>query len=188
MSRARCNGRRDDSPVQRIAVVGPSGAGKTTFSRRLGDLLGVPVVHLDRHHWKPGWTEPARDEWARVQDDLLAGDAWIADGNYGGTFDLRFARADTVIVLTLRPLRCVAGVVRRWATHLGRDVQARGCPEHVDLAFLRWIWRYPKDSRPRLDAAIARHREHLRVVELRSRREAAAFLDDLDDPPTPRAA
>ena len=174
--------------MQRIAVVGPSGAGKTTFSRRLGERLGLPVVHLDRHHWKPGWTEPTKDEWAARQGELLTGDAWIADGNYGGTFDLRFARADTVIVLTLPPLRCVAGVLRRWATHFGRDVQASGCPEHVDLGFLRWIWRYPKDSRPRLDAAIERHREHLRVVELRSRREAAAFLDGLDEPHPARGA
>ena len=174
--------------MQRIAVVGPSGAGKTTFSRRLGERLGLPVVHLDRHHWKPGWTEPTREEWVALQAELLTGDAWIVDGNFGGTFDLRFARADTVIVLTLPPLRCVAGVLRRWATHFGRDVQATGCPEHVDLGFLRWIWRYPKDSRPRLDAAIERHRAHLRVVELRSRREAAAFLDELDESRRPRGA
>jgi adenylate kinase family enzyme len=174
--------------MRRVAVVGPGGAGKTTFSRRLGERLGVPVVHLDRHHWKPGWTEPAPDEWAAQQAELLTGDAWIADGNYGRTFDLRFARADTVIVLTLPPLRCVAGVLRRWATNFGQDIQAGGCPERVNLAFLRWIWRYPKDSRPRLDAAIERHREHLRVVELRSRREAAAFLDDLIEPPDARGA
>lgn len=174
--------------MRRIAVVGPGGAGKTTFAGQLGRRLGIPVVHLDEHHWKPGWTEPAKEDWAALQAELLTGDAWIADGNFGGTFDLRFARADTVIVLMPPPLRCVAGVLRRWATHFGRDVQAAGCPEHVDLTFLRWIWRYPKDSRPRLDAAIDRHREHLRVLELRSRREAAAFLDDLDQPCEPPGA
>ena len=168
--------------MRRIAVVGPGGAGKTTFSRQLGQLLSLPVVHLDRHHWRPGWNAPSNDEWAAIQAELLTGDAWIADGNFGGTFDLRFARADTVIVIAPPPLRCVAGVLRRWAANFGKDVQADGCPEHFDLAFLRWIWRYPKDSRPRLDAAIDRHRDHLRVVELRSRREADAFLRGLSDP------
>ena len=168
--------------MQRIAVVGPSGAGKTTFSKQLGQLLGVPVVHLDRHYWRPGWKATSKEEWVAIQAKLLNGDAWIADGNFGGTFDLRFARADTVIVVTLPPLRCVAGVLRRWAKNFGREVQADGCPEHIDLTFLRWIWRYPKDSRPRLDAAIERHRDHLSVVELRSRRAAQAFLDGLSDP------
>ncbi len=169
-------------------MVGPSGAGKTTFSKQLGRSTGLPVVHLDRHHWKPGWIEPPGDEWAAVQSELLAGERWIADGNYGGTFDLRFARADTVIVFAPPRLRCVAGVLRRWAGNLGRDVQAEGCPEHVDLGFLRWIWRFPRDSRPRLDAALERHRDHLRVVELRSRREAEAFLGAVAAPREAQAA
>jgi hypothetical protein len=41
------------------------------------------------------------------------------------------------------------------------------------------IWRYPLDSRPRLDAAIERHRGHLRVVELTSPRKVKEFLNDL---------
>jgi adenylate kinase family enzyme len=168
--------------VRRIAVVGPGGAGKSTFSRALGRRAGLPVVHLDQHYWKPGWIATPAAEWAARQETLLADDSWVADGNYGATFDLRFARADTVIVFAPRRLTCVAGVLRRWARHYGRDLQAAGCPEHVSVDFLRWIWRYPVDSRPRLDAALERHRGHLQIVELRSRRAAAAFLDGLAQP------
>lgn len=103
-------------------------------------------------------------------------------GNYGSTFDVRMARADTVILLQPPRLVCLAGALRRAAANRGRDVQAAGCPERASLEFLRWIWRYPQHGRPRLDAAIDRHRDHLRVVELRSRRAARAFLDGLDDP------
>ena len=81
--------------MDRVAVVGPVGAGKSTFAAALGERTGLPVVHLDRHFWHPGWVETPRDEWRRRQAELFAGDRWIADGNYGRTFDERFSRADT---------------------------------------------------------------------------------------------
>ena len=174
--------------MRRVAVVGPGGAGKSTFARELGRRLGLPVVHLDAHYWKPGWTPTPPAEWGALQAELLAGERWVADGNYGATFDLRFGRADTVVVLAPPRLHCLAGALRRSLARRGEAVQAAGCPERVSADFLRWIWRYPVDSRPRLDAALARHREHLRIVELGSRREAAAFLAALTEPPDPPGA
>ena len=174
--------------MRRVAVVGPGGAGKSTFARELGRRLGIPVVHLDAHYWQSGWAAPSPPAWRATQIELLSGERWIADGNYGATFDIRFARADTVIVLAPPRLVCLAGALRRTLGRHGQAVQAPGCPERLDIGFLRWIWRYPTTSRPRLDAALERHGERLRIVELRSRRQAAAFLDDLDAPREPRGA
>ncbi len=137
------------------------------------------MIHLDRHHWKPGWVETPAEEWRVLQGDLLAGDRWIVDGNYGGTFDVRFERADTVVVFNLPRTLCVVGALRRSLRHRGKAVQAEGCPERVDLKFLRWIWRYQIDSRPRLNQALAKYGDHLRIVELTSRRAAIAFLNGL---------
>ena len=95
----------------------------------------------------------------------------------GATFDIRFARADTVIVLALPRVRCAARVLWRTVRHRGRVVQAAGCPERVDLAFLRWVWRYPTDSRPGLDVALGQHRARLRVIELSSKTQIRRFLD-----------
>lgn len=162
--------------MQRVAVVGPGGAGKSTFARALGASTGLPVVHLDRSFWAPGWIECPRDEWRRRQSALLAGDRWIVDGNYGGTFDERFSRADTVIIVARSPLACVASAVGRSARHHGQPIQADGCPERFQLEFYRWIWNYDRDSRPRLDAALARH-GHLDVVELTSRRSIRQYLE-----------
>jgi adenylate kinase family enzyme len=70
--------------------VGSGGAGKTTFARELARRTGLPVVHLDHLYWKPGWVETPRDEWRMVQDERLTATEWIADGNYSGTFNVRF--------------------------------------------------------------------------------------------------
>lgn len=55
--------------MERAAIIGPGGAGKSTLARKLGEVTGLPVIHLDREHWPPGWVEPPRDEWeSRVQE------------------------------------------------------------------------------------------------------------------------
>jgi adenylate kinase family enzyme len=109
--------------------------------------------------------ETPRDQWRVRQQELVAPDTWIVDGNYGATFDIRFVRADTVIVLALPRIRCLVRVLWRTVRHRGRDVQAPGCPERLDLTFLRWVWRYPVDSRPRLDVALEPHRPRLRAPD-----------------------
>lgn len=53
-----------NQPFRRIAVIGSSGAGKSTLSRLLGDVTGLPVVHLDKEHWQPGWVEPDQKKLA----------------------------------------------------------------------------------------------------------------------------
>jgi len=161
-----------------VAIVGSGGVGKSTFAEELGRRTGIPVVHLDQHFWKPNWVPTPREEWADLQVGLLSGDTWIADGNYGGTLDVRLSRADTVIVLTLPRWRSTLRALNRSLQHRGREIQAEGCPERVDFKFLRWVWRYPLDSRPRLDREIERFREGLHVVELGSPSAAQSFLDE----------
>jgi hypothetical protein len=60
---------------------------------------GLPLICLDLLYWKPGWSRPTSDEWSEKQRSVLAGDAWIADGNYAETLPLRLERADTIVVL-----------------------------------------------------------------------------------------
>jgi len=85
----------------RVVVTGLAGSGKSTFALALADKTGLPVVHLDLQFWKPGWVAPSETEWRATQRVVLAGDAWIADGNYHETLDLRVERADTVVVLDM---------------------------------------------------------------------------------------
>ena len=43
--------------ARRILVIGAGGSGKSTLASRLGETLGVEVIHLDQHYWKSGWIE-----------------------------------------------------------------------------------------------------------------------------------
>ncbi len=79
-----------------------SGVGKTTFGRRLAERLDVPFVELDALFWREGWRQSETEDFRRRVADALAGDAWVADGNYTGRLGtFIWSRADTVVWLDL---------------------------------------------------------------------------------------
>lgn len=162
--------------MRRVAVIGCGGAGKSTLARALGERLGIEVVHLDRLYWRPGWVPTPADEWRAVVAGVARRERWITDGNYGGTLDLRLAAADTVLFLDLPRRVTVPSVLRRWWRHRGQAVQAPACPERWSWTFLRWVWNYRRDSRPRVLAALAEHARHADVVTLRSRADVRRYL------------
>ena len=168
----------------RVAVVGTSGSGKTTFSRKLAARLGVPQIELDALFWLPDWEEPdLADFRAKVEAAIGDDGGWVVDGNYSRISDLVLGRANTVVWLDL-PLRtCFWRTVRRtarrsrsgevlwgtnreqWSRSLGRD----------SLAW--WVvtthGRRRQENEQRFaDASNA----HLRVHRFRSSAEAEAWL------------
>ena len=166
---------------ERVAIVGSGGAGKSTLARELGERLGLPVIHLDREHWLPGWVEPPADEWTARVETLASGDRWVIDGNYGGTMEARFEAADTIVFLDASRWLCTFRIIRRATLHRRRPRpdMAPGCDERLDRAFILWVWRYPDRSRPAVLAALERHREGRSIAVLRNKREVRAFLESL---------
>jgi adenylate kinase family enzyme len=165
--------------MQKILVIGSCGSGKSTFSRRLGELIGLPVIHLDRHFWRPGWVEPPKDVWRTQVEDLLKGDRWIIDGNYGGTMELRLAQCDTAIFLDFPRHICTWRVIKRVFQNYGRsrpDI-GPGCHEKIDVSFIKWTWNYPTRSRPRVVKRLDDVSDRVKITTLTSDRDVENYLD-----------
>ncbi|MEP6977469.1 MAG: AAA family ATPase [Thermoleophilia bacterium] len=165
--------------MQRIAIIGAPGAGKSTLARELARRLNLPIVHLDVLFWQPGWVEPDRDDWEALNRQLVQGERWIMDGNYGGTMEIRLAAADTIVFLDPPRLLCIWRVIRRrragprpdLAPYLDERVGARDF-----LTFLVYVWRYRPTRGPVVEERIRRHAEGKQVHVLRSRRDVHQFL------------
>ena len=127
------------------------------------------MIHLDDLFWQPGWVEPDRAEWDALNRQLVKGERWILDGNYGGTMEIRLAAADTIVFLDPPPLRCIWRVVGRRA----RDEPASA---RRLLGFVAYIWRYRRTRRPGVEERIRRHGAGKQVHVLRSRGDVHRFL------------
>ena len=163
--------------MERILIIGCGGAGKSTLARKLGEKLGIPVVHLDKLFWKPGWVESAPEEIdAKIMEELRK-PKWIMDGNFNRTLPQRVKYCDTIIYLDFSRTACLMGVVKRILTTCGtvRPDMGEGCPERFDLEFLKWVWNYNKNKRER-NYRLLNEAEGVETIVLKNRRMVKRFL------------
>jgi adenylate kinase family enzyme len=99
--------------MRKILLIGAGGGGKSVLAAQIAAETGLLLIHLDALFWKPGWVETPPDEWRRIVEELIRRDAWIMDGNYGGTLELRLGACDTVLFLDFHPVVCLWRVLKR---------------------------------------------------------------------------
>jgi adenylate kinase family enzyme len=162
--------------VDRIAIVGCGGSGKSWLARSLGGVLGVTPVHLDGLYYDPDWKPLERDRFAALQRDLVTAPRWIIDGNYASTLPIRLQAADTVIFLDLPGWTCLCAVARRRIRHGGGQHKDIGVYDRISWDVVRYILGYRRRMAPRVRKLIADHAGNAEVVVLRSRRATSEYL------------
>jgi len=172
----------DRSRLARVAVVGTSGAGKTTFARSLSHALEAPHTELDRLHWGPRWTPVPTEEFRSRVRETVAAPAWVVDGNYAAVRDLVWGAATSVVWLDY-PFRLVfrralARTLRRIATREelfagNRESFAVMDPEWIPWWVLRTFWRRRREYPALFQRA---QYAHLQVLVLTAPAEAERFV------------
>lgn len=178
--------------MKRVVIIGSSGSGKSTLARQLGKQLNLPVFHLDRYYWQPGWVEMPEAQWNAKVASMVAFDSWIIDGNYRDTLDARLKRADSVIFMDLHPLICSWRAVKRRIVYRNRSRpdMAAGCVEKLFdpqlFDFVRHIWQYPYRAKPEVLEKLEVVSSEKRVVWLRSKLQVKNFSQSPMDYPAYR--
>jgi adenylate kinase family enzyme len=168
----------------RIAVVGTSGAGKTTFAREISAKCGLRHIELDAINWQPGWRDLAQydvPEFVRRVTEAIQADTWVSDGNYGSVRDAVWRRAthlvwldyDRPVIMTRVIGRSLSRVVRRtelWPGTGNREQWHRLLrPSHPIL----WAWNTWSHRRQETEARL-KHTEYAHLTVFRLRRPGEA--------------
>jgi adenylate kinase family enzyme len=187
---ARAYARPSSEPVvlgRRIMIHGVTGSGKTTLSRRLGELLGIGVVEMDaiRHDgdWDATPWEEFRERMAAALEAYPEG--WVTDGNYSRVADIPLETADTIIWLHWPQRVTFVRVFRRtlWRCSSAKPFYGSNGPiETWRQSFLSrhsillWSltnhWKTARSIRARIEMP-----HHARVYEVRTSKDLRAIVE-----------
>ena len=161
--------------MKKIIVIGCPGSGKSTFSRALNNITGIPLFHLDMMFWNPDKTSVDKPLFRERLIEVLEKDEWIIDGNYGSTMELRIKACDTVIFLDYPLEVCLDGIRQR-----------RGKPRsdmpwtetEEDPEFIDWIKNYDSQGKPKVIELIDKY-SYKNIFVFTQRKQADEFLSKL---------
>ena len=161
--------------LEKIIVVGSSGAGKSTFSRRLKEISHLPLYHLDMIWHKPDKTNVSREEFDKALNSILLKEKWIIDGNYQRTMEVRLQHCDTVFLLDYPLDICLSGARSR----IGKPHPDLPWTEtELDAEFRQWIVDFPTKQLPIIYGMLEKYNDK-NIVIFKSREQADAYLAKL---------
>ncbi|MCM1524666.1 MAG: adenylate kinase [Ruminococcus sp.] len=159
--------------MQKVIVIGCPGSGKSTFSKKLHDITGLPLYHLDMIRWNTDGKKIPRSDFMERLKETLNKDAWIIDGNYLSTMELRIRACDTVFFLDYPTDICIDGVKARKGRE--RTDMPFTALDDEDDEFMKFINNYNSESRPAVTELLRRY-SHKRIMIFKNRSEADSFL------------
>lgn len=163
---------------QKIIIIGSPGSGKSTFSRKLRDMTGLPLYHLDMIWHKPDKTNISREEFDEKLHKIICGDKWIIDGNYQRTLEVRLKECDTVFLMDFPLEVCLSGVESR----IGKKREDMPwVEEEFDEEFRQWIVDFPTAKLPVIYELLEKYQENKKIIIFKSRQEADNYFASLNN-------
>lgn len=159
-------------------IIGCCGSGKSTLARKLQPIISIPLYHLDQYYWNSNWTPTPDEKWAQIVTNLAEKEEWIIDGNYGGTMDVRFDRANTIVYMDIPTVKCLGRVIGRiWKYHgKVRPDMPMGCKERFDFDFIHYVATYNLLRRKKLLKKLNSFEGEKKVYRITNDKDIKTFL------------
>lgn len=158
--------------VRKVAIIGNSGGGKTRLARRLGQIHGLPVTHVDSVQFLPGMVIRPHAQSIEILDEVHTHDEWIIDG-YGplDILEERLALADKIVMVDFPIWRHAWWCAKRQVQNLWspRAELPEGCHE-VSWAQTRRLFKALRNVHEKM------HPEMRRILQRPAHREKVIWI------------
>lgn len=138
---------------RRLALIGLPGSGKSTFAVKMGEVLGIPVHHLDRHMFEPNGKKRDKQDFLLIQKAIVDEESWIIEGCSFSTFEMRFARADTVIYFFLPRYLCIWRMLKR----LFNYEKSFGGLRKITWELVKYTWSFDREKREKIEELVKKY-------------------------------
>ena len=162
--------------MKKVIVIGCPGSGKSTFSKSLHRITGIPLFHLDMLFWNADKTTVEKPVFIERLLKTVQNSEWIIDGNYSSTMELRMEKCDTVIFLDYPLEVCLNGIKERKGKP--RSDMPWIESDEEDAEFIEYIKNYNTQSRPQVLELLKRY-SHKDIYIFSNRTQAEEFLTRL---------
>lgn len=171
--------------MRKVAVFGNAGGGKSTLSKRLSEITGLPLYVLDKIQYQSGGTEVPHEDYKHLHQQILATERWIIDG-FGCIETLwpRLDEADTLVFVDLPLYRHFWWVTKRLIT--GYVKPPAGWPDKSpifksSMSSYRVLWLCHKYLTPKYREYIEQAQSTKSVYHIRSPQQISQFLESIEN-------
>ena len=163
--------------MQKVLVIGCPGSGKSTFSRALNKITGIPLFYLDMLYWNADKTVVTGEVFRQRLEEVLKNDRWIIDGNYASTLELRLKECDRVFFLDYPLEVCLSGIEARKGKERP-DMPWIELEGEEDEEFIEFIKNFEHDSRPQIVELLNQHTD-IEITVFNCRGDADKYLEKI---------